>query len=149
MNAKPSAPILEDMAGKISGLKEFLAFTDRLLQQLQQKNLADIPHLLEERNRLIQQMDRMDRQTGLDRFDPSLAQGNMYGPLQKRWDSMVQELRDLLQQAADQDHQCFLEAQALKESIRDELVQFRKNSRVARFYAGRRSLQPRFMDCRE
>ena len=149
MNAKPSTAILEAVAEKISGLREFLAFTETLHKQLQRKNLADIPPLLEERDRLIQKMDRADRQTGLDRVDPSLAKKNMSAPLQGRLDSMVQELGDLLQQTADLDHQCFKEAQAWKEGIRDELTQFRENSRVARFYVGRPVLQPRFMDTRE
>jgi hypothetical protein len=149
MNTKPSAAILEAVAEKISGLREFLAFTETLQQQLQHKNLADIPRLLEERDRLIQKMDWADRQTGLDRLDPSRARKNISGSLQSRFDSMVQELRDLLQQTAALDHQCLKEAQVLKEAIQGELTRFRKNSRVARTYLGRRVLPPRFMDTRE
>jgi len=149
MNSKPSAAILEAVAEKINGLREFLALTETLQHHLQQKNLADVPHLLEERNRLIQRMDRADRQTGLDRFDPSSAKKNLSGSLQSRSDSMVRELRDLLQRTADVDHQCLKEAQAFKEAIQDELTLFRKKLRVARTYGGRPILQPRFMDTRE
>jgi hypothetical protein len=149
MNAKPSAAILEAVAEKISALREFLAFTETLQQQLQNKNLVDIPHLIKERDLLIQKMDQADRQTGLDRLDPSRARKKISGSLQSRFDSMVRELRDLLEQTTNLDHQCFQEAQAWKEAIRDELTQFRKNSRVARAYIGRRTLPPRFKDTRE
>jgi len=148
MKAEPSAEILDAVAEKISAPKDFLAFTEALQKQLKHKNLADIPPLLEERNRLIQKMERADRGTGLDRLDPSLGQ-NISDPLQRRLDSMVGEMWDLLQETAELDHQCFQEDQAWKEAIREELSQFRKNSRVARLYAGRRGFQPHFMDARE
>jgi ElaB/YqjD/DUF883 family membrane-anchored ribosome-binding protein len=148
MKAEPSAEILDAVAEKISALKDFLAFTEALQQQLKHKNLADIPPLLEERHRLIQKMERVDRETGLDRPDPSLGQ-NISDPLQRRLDSMVGEMRDLLQTTADLDHECLKEAQALREAIREELAQYRKNSRVARTYVRQRSRQPRFKDTRE
>ena len=134
----------ETLRRKLQGCGEFLKATLLLSEALASEETAVIERLLDRRERLIRDIDGLDRRIDLHRREGRYARGSA---IAARWETFSEEIGRTLEQIISANQACDTIAANSRETARRELMILRQKEQGLQRYADRKTERtPKFLN---
>lgn len=131
---------------KFDLLREFSAVTESLKRELDLQNLSGVNDLLDQRQRLIEIIDRMDKQIGQTRSQDVLRGQKLSDGFQDKILDISKGIEEILREVKSLDQECMTRMVSRQEEIKDGLLRIRKGFKTVHCYSGNEVPSPKFMD---